>query len=104
MTVQDIEMASSQPNPAFNWEASNLEEEWKNFEEHAKLMFMGPLKKTSAEEQSAYLRIWIGETRRRMFKSWNLTEQDSKNTDILYNKFAEYTAPKKNTVFSCYKF
>ena len=40
--LQDIEMASSQLNPAINWEASNLEE------------FMGPLKKTSAEEQSAY--------------------------------------------------
>ena len=56
-------MASSQLNPAINWEASNLEEEWKNFEEHTKLMFMGPLKKTSAEEQSAYLRIWIGKHR-----------------------------------------
>ena len=67
-------------------------------------MFMRPLKKTSGEEQSAYLRIWIGETGRRIFKSWNLTEQDSKNTDILFNKFAEYTAPKKNTVFSHYNF
>ena len=45
-------MASSQLNPAINWEASNLEEEWKNFEEHTKLMFMGPLKKTSAEERT----------------------------------------------------
>ena len=43
--VQEIEMASSQRNPAIKWEASNLEEDWKNFEEHAKLMFMGPLKK-----------------------------------------------------------
>ena len=33
-----------------------------------------------------------------------LTEQDSKNTDILFNKFAEYTAPKSNTVFSRCKF
>ena len=45
MIIQDIEMASSQLNLAINWEASNLEEEGKNFEEHAKLMFMGPLKK-----------------------------------------------------------
>ena len=60
--------------------------------------------KTSAEEQSAYFRIWIGETGRRIFKSWNLTEQDSKNADILFNKFDEYTAPKKNTVFSLSKF
>ena len=44
--VQEIEMASSQLNSAINWEASNLEEEWKNFEEHVKLMFMGPLEKT----------------------------------------------------------
>ena len=50
------------------------------------------------------MRIWIGETGRRIFKSWNLTEQDSKNTDILFNKCAEYTAPNKNTVFSRYKF
>ena len=71
MIVQEIEKASSQLNPAINWEASNLEDEWKNFEGHAKLMFMGPLNKTSAEEQSAYLRIWIGETGRRIFKSWN---------------------------------
>ena len=39
-----------------------------------------------------------------MFKSWNLAEQDNKSTDILFNKVAEYTAPKKNTVFSHSKF
>ena len=29
--------------PSINWEASSLAEEWDRFQEHAQLMFAGPL-------------------------------------------------------------
>ena len=48
-------MAAPQQNPTMNWTVSNLAEEWNRFEDHANLMFMGPLKQANDEERAAYL-------------------------------------------------
>ena len=40
--------------PKMDWESSNLPEAYNKFERHAKLMFTGPLKKKSVEEQVSY--------------------------------------------------
>lgn len=97
-------MTAPQLNPSMNWSATNLAAEWIKFEEHAKLMFLGPLKRATAEEQAAYLRIWVGEKGREIFRSWNLSEADGKKIDDLFTKFNQHCAPKKNTVFSRYLF
>ena len=41
--------------PAINWESENLDEEWSKFEEHARLMFLGPLSGNSQKIQCANL-------------------------------------------------
>ena len=38
-----------------NWDASNLAEEWQKFKLHVELIFKGPLKSKSEEEQVFYL-------------------------------------------------
>ena len=95
---------SNQDNPKLNWENKNLSEEWRKFEEHIELMFIGPLKRASAQEQAAYIRLWIGEKGRDIFRSWNLSAEDSKNPEVILQAFREYCAPKKNTVFARFVF
>ena len=43
--------------PSINWEVNSLSEEWDRFEEHAKLMFAGPLSGKTVKVQCAYLLI-----------------------------------------------
>ena len=97
-------MAAPLQNPAINWNSRNLHEEWKQFQQHATLMFKGPLKRANQEEQSAYLLIWVGNTGREIFNSWGLSEEDSKNINTLMERFQQHSAPKKNTVFARYIF
>ena len=97
-------MAALQQNPAMNWEAKNLSGEWNNFEQHAKLMFQGPLKKANEEEKATYILIWVGQRGREIFNSWGLSEAEAKNTNTLFTKFQAHTRPKTNKVFARYKF
>ena len=97
-------MAATQQNPSINWESKNLRDEWRQFEQHAKLMFKGPLKKTSEEEKATYILLWVGTRGREIFNSWNLNENESKDTTLIYRKFQKHTEPKSNVVFSRYKF
>ncbi|KAK7098294.1 hypothetical protein V1264_002626 [Littorina saxatilis] len=92
-------MAAPQQNPTINWQATNLNEEWKNFKDHAQLMFKGPLKRIGEEEQCAYLLIWVGDTGREFFNSWGLADADKKNISFLVGKFQDHAAPTKKHNF-----
>ena len=67
-------------------------------------MFQGPLKQASPSEKCAYLLIWVGETGRDIFKSWNLDAPDRENIDTLYTLFENHTAPWRSSVFARYVF
>ena len=97
-------MASGMNNPSMNWSARNLNEEWRKFAQHARLMFKGPLRAVEEDSQCAYMLIWVGETGRDIYNSWNLSEEDSKKIDILYDQFEKHTLPRKNSLFSRYLF
>ena len=98
-------MASSTlPNPQMNWDSGNIEENWKKFLQHAKLMFSGPLASKSEEQHVSYFLIWIGEKGRDIYNTWELTDEQRKKLDILYAKFKEYITPRSNKVFSRFKF
>ncbi|KAK0137209.1 hypothetical protein N1851_026595 [Merluccius polli] len=49
------------PTPRMDWESSNLPDAWRRFKQHAELMFTGPLKNKSEEEQCSFLLLWIGD-------------------------------------------
>ena len=94
-------MASSTlPNPQMNWNSGNIEENWKKFLQHAKLMFSGPLASKSEEQHFSYFLIWIGEKERDIYNTWELTDDQRKKLDVLYTKFKEYITPRSNKVFS----
>ena len=54
-------------NPQMNWETGNIEENWKKFLQHAKLMFSSPLADKSEEQHVSYFLIWIGEKGRDIY-------------------------------------
>ena len=97
-------MAALQQNPSINWDSKNLRDEWRNFEQHARLMFKGPLKKTSEEEKASYVLLWVGQRGREIFNSWDLSDSESKDTNIIYQKFKQFADPKSNKVFFRYQF
>ena len=61
--------SSTLPNPQMNWDSGNIEENWKKFLQHAKLMFSGPLASKSEEQHVSYFLIWIDEKGRDINKS-----------------------------------
>ena len=91
-------------NPTMNWSARNLSEEWRRFEQHAQLMFAGPLKKTGGDERAAYLLIWLGSEGREIFNSWNCTDEEGQNVKFLCEQFKKHFEPQKNALFSRYLF
>ncbi|KAK7096845.1 hypothetical protein V1264_003892 [Littorina saxatilis] len=97
-------MASSMQNPNINWDSRNLQEEWRKFKQHAELMFAGPLHKSAEPEKCAYLLIWTGERGREIYNTWSLSDEESKQLQVLYKKFEQHTTPKKNTLFARYLF
>ena len=60
--------------PRINWSSDNLESKWTKFENHAKLMFIGPLAGKTAKQRCAYLLIWAGEQGREIFSTFDLTD------------------------------
>ena len=51
-----------------DWQSTILPDGYDKFERHAKLMFSGPLKKPSPEEQVSYVLLWVGDKGRPLKK------------------------------------
>jgi transposase InsO family protein len=80
-----------------------LDQEFRNFEQHVKLIFQGPLRKESGESKAAYLQIWLGSQGRAIIESWGLDDND-KTTDNICERFRQYFQPRKNVIFSRFLF
>jgi hypothetical protein len=58
------------PTPKFDWESTNLPEQWRKFKSHVELIFDGPLKEKSEEVKFNYLLLWIGDNGREIRETW----------------------------------
>ena len=96
-------MATAPTNPIIDWKAANLTEEWRRFQQHSELMFLGPLKKVSKEEKAAYILIWVGNEGRDIFNSWNTPDQ-GQDYEFLFAQFRKHCEPQTNALFSRYVF
>ena len=47
--------------PSFNWDDTNLPEQWQKFKRHVELVFSGPLKSKTEEEKVSYLLLRMGD-------------------------------------------
>ena len=93
------------PPPVMNWDASNLAEEWKKIKLHVELIFKGPLKSKSKEEQVSYLLFWIGQQGRDVYKTWTgISEENAKKLETYYTRLKNHMQPKLNLIFARYCF
>ncbi|KAK0141090.1 hypothetical protein N1851_021892 [Merluccius polli] len=92
------------PSPKINWESQNLPGEWKKFKQHVELMFSGPFRSKNQAEKCSYLLLWVGEKGRDIYNTWTLTADDARELKTYYERYEAYVLPKKNTIFSRYKF
>ena len=98
-------MESNVPSPVMNWNSPNLPDAWRKFQQHVELMFSGPLKSRSESEKVSYLLIWVGETGRDIFSTFNnITEENKNLLKTYYDSYENYVTPKSNTVFARFKF
>ena len=79
-----------------NWDAGNLAEEWQKFKLQVELIFKGPLKSKSEEEEVSYLLLWIGQQGR--------AEENAKKLETNYTRFKTHVQPKLNPIFARYCF
>ena len=86
---------SSTVNPIIDRNASNLKQEWDRFEQHVKLMFMGPMKKCDASEKAAFRLIWVGAAGREIYIFCILSDADSSQFDILITNFKNTLVQKR---------
>ena len=85
-------------------QSENLDEESSKFEEHAKLLVLGPLSGKTEKVHCAYLLIWICEKGRDIFKTFEIEEENKNKIYPYLLKLWQYAAPKKNKVFARYIF
>ena len=90
--------------PKMDWSSGDLPAALKSFQQHCEFAFGGPLKGKSEEQRCNYLMLWVGEKGRDVYKTWNLTSEESKKLSTYYEKFEAYVKPKSNNIFSRYKF
>ena len=90
--------------PCLDWDCNDLPRAWKSFQTHVEFMFKGPLKKKTEEEKCNYLMLWVGNKGRDVYSTWQLTNDEQKSLDVLFEKFRTYVEPKSNKVFARYKF
>ena len=86
--------------PRMDWEASNLPEAWRRFQQTTELMFKGPLRRKTEEEKCSYLLLWIGEKGRDVYNTWTITEDQGKKLDTYYNRYKAYITPKANPIYA----
>ena len=87
--------------PVMNWDASNLPEEWQKFKLHVELIFSGPLKSETEEEQVSYLLLWVGQPGREIYKtSSDISADDTKKLETFYKRFKNHVQPN----FASYRF
>ena len=92
------------PAPRMDWDSPNLPEAWRRFQQHADLMFSGPLRDKPEEDKCSYLLLWIGEKGRDVFNTWTLNAEERKFLKTYYDRYKDYFTPKSNPIYCRYRF
>lgn len=100
---------SGVPTPKFEWDSTNLPDQWRKFKSHVELIFNGPLKEKSEAVKVNYLLLWIGDKGREIRNTWtDLDEEEQTEArsklKTYYDRFQAHVQPKLNPIFARYKF
>ena len=87
-----------------NWNANDLDNEWKHFKKQVQLLFDGPLKQNSLAEQSSYIKIWISEEGRKILSVLNISNESMNNPNDLLEALGKFCESKKSNLYARCKF
>ncbi len=99
-------MAGESNTPSMNWNACDLDKEWKRFKQHCQFTFLGPLHQKNELQKVNYLMTYIGDKGREIYQTftWAAVVQgqpEEYETIIgVTAKYDLYVAPKKNQIRS----
>lgn len=84
--------------PTFDWNSSDLPTSFRNFKNHCRLMFDGPMAQSakSGKIQVTYVLLWLGQQGINIFDTWNVTDTQRESCDEIFNLFAKHFEPKTN--------
>ena len=90
--------------PRMNWNAANLNKEWKRFKQHCEFTFRGPLAGKTEVQKVNYLMTFIGVQGREIYTTFTFapadgaTPAENETLDGVYAKYDQYCEPKKNEI------
>ena len=108
--------------PAMNWEAQDLDREFRRFKQHCSFVFNGPLEQKTENVKCNYLMSFIGDKGREIYSTFQWTPAtpavaevigndgevvtaavpaapaENETLEGVYGKFENYVAPKKNQI------
>ena len=82
--------------PRMNWLATALPTEFRSFRQYCELIFSGPFAEKGQSERVTYMLLWVGQEGRRMYNTWDLSETDKKDVEVIWAKFQALIEPKSN--------
>ena len=79
-----------------NWQAVDLPTEFRSFRQYCELIFRGPFAAKGQGERVTYILLWVGQEGLRMYNTWELTEAEKQDVDVIWDKFQSLIEPKSN--------
>ena len=89
--------------PQMDWNGSDLPTAFKSFKQYCQLIFDWPLNQKKEKVKATYIFLWIGEEGRKIFNSFELSDEEKQKLDVIFDKFATYVEPKSNFCIARYQ-
>jgi len=82
--------------PQMDWNEPELPAALKSVKQYCQLIFDGSISAKEEKGKATYILSWIGDEGRKIFNSFNLSDEEKAKTDTIFDKFATYLEPKSN--------
>ena len=95
LIIEMGELSGIEP-PRMNWLAADLPTEFASFRQECELKFRGPFADKDESARVTYILLWVGQEGLRMYNTWDLSDSDSKNVEVIWGRFKALIEPKAN--------
>ena len=88
-------MAEHGDKPSMNWQAQDLDKEWKRFKSHCNFTFKGPLAGKAEVQKVNYLMTYVGDKGREIYTTFVFAPAQNEvpaESDTLEGVFSKYYA------------
>lgn len=96
-------MACNFEQPAFNWTAADVYQEFSRFKQHVEFTFKGPLAKSEKKDKAGWLGMWIGQQGREIYKTFTFNPNEEDDPTVILTKLEDYVRPRKNKRVARYR-